>query len=84
MAGATIVPDTLVAVLQAGEVPDGLQQAPPAPGDRVVVIEGELAGIEGIFVTDDGERRATILLDIVGRATRVRLPIAWVEVSRDG
>jgi transcription antitermination factor NusG len=49
----------------------------------VLVVEGELAGFEGIFVTTDGDARATILLDIVGRATRVRLPADWVEIQRD-
>jgi transcriptional antiterminator RfaH len=83
---AAIVPDALVAALQAREDAAGLcdlRLAPPAPGDRVVVVDGELAGFEGIFVTADGDARATILLDIVGRATRVRLPADWVEINRE-
>lgn len=85
-ADAAIVPDALVAALQAREDAAGLcdlRQAPPEAGDRVLVVEGELAGFEGIFVTTDGDVRATILLDIVGRATRVRLPADWVEISRE-
>jgi transcriptional antiterminator RfaH len=85
-ADAAIVPDALVAALQAREDSAGLcdlRQAPPEAGDRVLVVEGELAGFEGIFVTTDGDARATILLDIVGRATRVRLPADWVEIQRD-
>ena len=83
---AAIVPDLLVAGLKAREDDDGLcdlQQPPPGPGDRVQVVEGELAGLEGLFVAPDGETRVTILLDIVGRSTRVRLPADWVETSRD-
>ena len=83
---AAIVPDALVDALRAREGGDGLcdlQLAPPAPGDRVVVVEGELAGLDGVFVTADGEARAIILLDIVGRATRVKLPADWVEPRGD-
>jgi len=81
-----MVPDALVNALRAREDGDGLcdlLQAAPAPGDRVLVVEGELAGLDGVFVTGDGDARATILLDIVGRATRVRLPADWVETRRD-
>ncbi|RLA33578.1 MAG: transcription/translation regulatory transformer protein RfaH [Gammaproteobacteria bacterium] len=83
---AAMVPDALVNALRAREDGDGLcdlLQAAPAPGDRVLVVEGELAGLDGVFVTGDGDARATILLDIVGRATRVRLPADWVETRRD-
>jgi transcriptional antiterminator RfaH len=83
---AAIVPDALVAALKAREDDEGLcdlQQQAPAPGDRVQIVEGELAGLEGVFVAADGETRATILLDIVGRAARVRLPTDWVEKRGD-
>jgi transcriptional antiterminator RfaH len=83
---AAIVPDVLVEALRAREGEDGLcdlQLAPPAPGERVVVVEGELAGLDGVYVTEDGDARAIILLDIVGRATRVRLPADWVETRGD-
>ena len=85
-AEAAVVPEALVEVLRGREGDDGLcdlQQQAPAPGDRVQVVEGELAGLEGVFVAADGETRATILLDIVGRATRVRLPADWVETRHD-
>lgn len=84
---AACVPDALIESLRAREDDEGLcdlQLAPPAPGDRVVVIDGELAGLDGVFVTEDGDARAVILLDIVGRASRVRLPADWLEARRDG
>jgi transcription antitermination factor NusG len=49
----------------------------------VVVVEGELAGLDGVYVTEDGDARAIILLDIVGRSTRVKLPADWVEPRGD-
>jgi transcriptional antiterminator RfaH len=86
-ADAAVVPDALVAALRSREDRDGLcdlQVAPPAAGDRVLLVDGALAGLEGVFVTRDGERRAVILLEIVGKATRVRVPSDWVESPCDG
>ncbi|HEY5790780.1 MAG TPA: transcriptional activator RfaH, partial [Gammaproteobacteria bacterium] len=51
---AAVVPDDLIAALRAHEDESGLcnlQLAPPQEGDRVLVVEGSLAGLEGVFVT---------------------------------
>ena len=42
-------------------------------GDPVKLLEGSLAGMEGIFVQEDGEKRVMILLDLLGKANKVRV-----------
>lgn len=43
-----------------------------SPGQRVEVVEGPLRGYTGIFQGDQsGARRVTLLLDLLGRSTRV-------------
>jgi len=47
--------------------------APLGPGDRVRVFDGPLAGLEGILETASGERRALVLMEILGRQSRVEV-----------
>lgn len=42
-------------------------------GEPVKVAEGPLAGMEGIFVQEDGERRVIVLLELLGKANKVRV-----------
>jgi len=37
------------------------------PGQRVVVTEGPFTGFEGIYELPDGESRATVLLELLGK-----------------
>lgn len=81
---AAVVPDALVDALRQREDADGvcdLRRPPPQAGDRVLIVEGALAGLEGLFEAEDGEQRVTVLLEIVGRATRVRVPAGWIETG---
>lgn len=43
------------------------------PGERVRILDGPMAGYEGICQARNGSERVTILLDIVGRQTPVTL-----------
>ncbi len=52
-----------------------LDPVPVGPGDRVKVFDGPLAGVEGLFQAVSGEQRALLLVELMGRLTRV-------EVSR--
>ena len=47
-------------------------------GSAVRVIEGALAGLEGIFEHEDANDRITILLNMLGRETRIKLPVESV------
>lgn len=68
------VPDELIEQLLATQAdPDGaireehLFQA----GDRVEIVSGPLAGLKAIFLAPTGQQRARLLLNLLGRETRV-------------
>ena len=42
-------------------------------GDEVSIIEGPMAGYEGIFIAKTGKERVVILLDIAGQTARLNL-----------
>jgi transcriptional antiterminator RfaH len=70
------VDDALVAYLrqqQAQEVKRLFE-----PGQRVQVIEGAFAGVEGVFQIDDGQARAMVLIELLSR--QVRLPVAVAQL----
>jgi transcriptional antiterminator RfaH len=70
------VDDALVAYLrqqQAQEVKRLFE-----PGQRVKVIEGAFAGVEGVFQIDDGQARAMVLIELLSR--QVRLPVAAAQL----
>ena len=58
-----VVPDGVIeAILAREDAETGLHCVRPMfrPGDRVVLREGPFAGIEGVFSSEDGDRRATL------------------------
>ena len=42
-------------------------------GEPVRLIEGPLAGMEGVFVQEDGEKRVVVLMELLGKANRIRV-----------
>lgn len=73
---AVVSNDVMDALLRHANPDTGLHQGLPPPfkpGDQVKLLEGSLAGMEGIFVQEDGEKRVIILLELMGRANKVRL-----------
>jgi transcriptional antiterminator RfaH len=65
------VPTALVDELKRSEGPEnGLHvyaESRLTEGDRVVILDGPFKDVVGVFQTVDGERRAMILLDFLGR-----------------
>lgn len=59
-----------------------MNEAPPAPerlfapGERVTIVDGPFAGIEGVFQMAEGERRAMVLIDLLGRTTGLGVGVA--------
>jgi transcriptional antiterminator RfaH len=45
------------------------------PGERVCVTDGPFRGLAAVFQEPSGERRALILLDLLGRANRLHIGI---------
>lgn len=71
------VPEAIIEELNSRLDPDsGLVQlcaTPLAPGDRVRVFEGPLAGLEGVLESDSGEERVLVLMELLGRQSRVEV-----------
>jgi transcriptional antiterminator RfaH len=47
-------------------------------GDRVRIIDGPLNDLEGLFESSTDEERVTILLSLMGREVKVRVPLETV------
>ena len=50
-----------------------LDPVPVAPGDKVKVFDGPLAGLEGIFKERKGEKRALLLMSMLGTESIVEV-----------
>jgi len=75
-----------VAEVPAGLV-DGLRSAAEEPqqarplfkqGQRVRIVAGDYATLEAVFDMAEGEARATVLLDLLGRQSRVRVAVGEI------
>ena len=47
-------------------------------GDRVRIINGPLNDLEGLFESPTDEERVTVLLNLMGREVKVRVPLETV------
>lgn len=67
-------PGQLLQRLIADADTQGVIHAPdnsPNPGDRVQILDGSLAGLEGIYCNPRGNDRAVVLLSLLGTEQRV-------------
>jgi transcriptional antiterminator RfaH len=71
------VPERVIAAIRNRCDPEtGLVRLNPVtvePGARVRVYDGPLAGAEGLFESCSGERRALLLIEMMGRLTTVEV-----------
>jgi transcriptional antiterminator RfaH len=79
----TPVPAGIVETIQASENEKGVVALPAAPlfdkGEQVHVTEGALRGVSGLFVDASDKERVVILLNLLGRQVRVRVPLETVQ-----
>ena len=79
------VPDSLIEQLQSDETTRAIQdkiQSQFKPGDHVRVLDGLLAGYEGIIELKNSQERVTLLLTIAeGHTRRISLPLNQVEMA---
>ncbi|MGE4220771.1 MAG: transcription termination/antitermination protein NusG [Alphaproteobacteria bacterium] len=72
------VPEGVVEDIRGREGPDGLVPLPDgvpfAPGERVEIADGAFAEQSALFQTMDGTQRVVVLLKMLGRDLRVRVP----------
>ena len=47
-------------------------------GDQVKLMDGPLAGIDGVFLQEDGDMRVIILLDLLGKGNEIKVSLDWV------
>jgi len=74
------VPNRVIAAIIEREdagLDDDLQPAFQS-GDPVRMLEGPFAGMDGIFASADGEKRAVLLIELLGKTNRVRVDRDWI------
>lgn len=47
-------------------------------GEQIRLVEGPLAGMDGVFAEEDGEKRVIVLLELLGKANKIRVHRDWV------
>lgn len=50
-------------------------------GRPVMLVDGPLAGMEGVFAEEDGEKRVNVLLDLLGKSNKMSVDRDWVVVA---
>lgn len=76
------VSDEVIAAIRGRELDGtGLHSDPTRQfqsGERIVVLDGPLACMAGLFASDDGERRAVILMELLGKTNSVWVSRDWI------
>lgn len=76
-----VVPTRLIEALMAQADANAIIDTPPetfAPGERVRVVDGPLAGLVAIYREPLGAARAVVLLELLGQPQPVSLPWSWL------
>ena len=77
-----VVPDSVMdALLRRADSTSGLHQDDRplfSAGEPVKLSEGPLAGMEGVFNKMDGDKRVIVLLELLGKANKVRVNRDWI------
>ncbi len=82
--GPVAVPETVIAEIRDREGEDGTvclsgPASPFRPGEQIQISEGPLSGLTAIFSHISGDQRVNLLLDLLGRSTKVRIPLRSVS-----
>jgi len=51
------------------------------PGQKVEILDGPLAEARGIFECMDSKERVIVLLNLLGRQVRTRIPTGWIQAT---
>ena len=77
-----VVPDAVMdALRQREDVASGLHQDRRPlfnAGEAIRLVDGPLAGMEGVFTQQDGDKRVIVLLELLGKANRVTVSRDWI------
>ena len=83
-APARVPPGIVEALREAADPVTGCHRfdAPPfAPGARVRLAAGPLAGLEGVFQMASGDARVIVLVELLGKANRLSVNRDWVAAA---
>lgn len=73
---AVVADEVMAALLQREDLASSLHHDTRplfCLGEPVRLAEGPLAGMEGVFVEEDGEKRVIVLLEMLGKANKIRV-----------
>jgi transcriptional antiterminator RfaH len=73
------VPAGLVEGLQSGAEEPRAARPMFQQGQKVRIVSGDYATLEAVFNLAEGEERGTVLLDLLGRQTRVRVGVREID-----
>jgi transcriptional antiterminator RfaH len=77
-----VVPDAVMEALRRREdAASGLHEDQRPlfnAGEAVKLLDGPLAGMEGVFTEQDGDKRVIILLELLGKANKVTVSRDWI------
>jgi transcriptional antiterminator RfaH len=76
------VADRIIEEIQRRIEGEPLRESYLTPGERVVVTKGSFLGIEGIFMSREGDDRVILLLTILHSEQRLSFPVESVEKLR--
>jgi transcriptional antiterminator RfaH len=73
------VADSLIEEIRRRMQGNPVREAFLNPGERVIVNAGGFSQVEAIFVSDDGDERVTLILDIIGAQHKLSFPLVSVR-----
>jgi transcriptional antiterminator RfaH len=79
-----VVPEQLIQSLQSNDDEDGIQnlvQKNLMRGDKVTIIDGPLAGYQGIYQQQNSAERVAVLVDLVGKNTLLNISVHDVQIA---
>ena len=79
-----VVPDEFIDALRNNDDDDGIQslkQNNLVRGDQVTIIDGPLAGYQGIYQQQNSAERVAILVDLVGKNTLLSISVHDLQIA---
>ena len=77
-----VIPTAVIdSLIQREDSDSGLHRDGRPPflaGEPIRLVDGPLTGMDGVFTQPDGEKRAIVLLDLLGKANRVSVNRDWI------
>ena len=79
--GPAVVPDAVMDALLRHEDPvSGLHKGSSiCVGDPVKLVDGPLAGVQGILAEEEGDKRVTVLLELLGKTNKISVTRDWIS-----